>query len=299
MRKKLTLAMIFTLLLGLMLAGVALAQGHGGVHWGYEGEAGPEHWGELSPDFAACSAGKEQSPIDIPASAAVNPADLAFNYKPTAVTIVNNGHAIQVNYDAGSSIEVDGITYKLLQFHFHALSEHTVKGEHADMEMHLVHQNADGGLAVVGVLINKGAENPAYAPVWNHLPAEEGEPETISDETVNVNDLLPADRSYYRYNGSLTTPPCTEGVKWLMMTNPVELSEAQVAAFDAVMYDDYRPVQPFNARAFLLSSEVAPAVMPTTGGDPLATAPFGLVLAGMALLGIGLAIYAVRRRQPA
>jgi len=114
-----------------------------------------------------------------------------------------------------------------------------------------------------------------------------------------VNDLLPADRSYYRYNGSLTTPPCTEGVKWLLMTNPVELSEAQVAAFDAVMYDDYRPVQPFNARAFLLSSEVAPAAMPTTGGDPLATVPFGLVLAGMALLGIGLAIYAVRRRQPA
>lgn len=299
MRKKVTFVVVLTLLLSLMLAGVALAQGHGGVHWGYEGEEGPDHWGDLSPDFATCGTGKEQSPIDIPASAPINPADISFNYKPTAVTILNNGHTIQVNYDAGSSIEVDGITYNLLQFHFHALSEHTVKGEPADMEMHLVHQNADGGLAVVGVLINKGAENPAFAPVWNHLPAEESEPETISGETVNANDLLPANRTYYRYNGSLTTPPCSEGVKWLLMTAPVELSEAQVAAFEAVMHDNYRPVQPFNARAFLLSSEVAPAAMPTTGGEPLETAPFGLVLAGLASLGLGVTIYAVRRRQMA
>jgi len=165
-RNRLNIVVLGSLLASLILVTVAAASGP--VHWSYEGEAGPEHWGELSHDFAACSEGKEQSPIDVPGTATVNPADLTFNYQPTAVNILNNGHTIQVNYDVGSSLEVDGTTYNLLQLHFHATSEHTVGGKYSDMEMHLVHQSADGGYAVVGVMINRGAENAAFAPVWNN-----------------------------------------------------------------------------------------------------------------------------------
>jgi len=264
--KKLTvwrLVLALGLTVGLVaFAGVAIADEE--VHWTYEGEHGPEHWGELSPEFAACSEGREQSPIDIPAAASVNPADIVFNYQPTALNIVNNGHTIKVSYDEGSSIEVDGTTYNLLQFHFHALSEHTIKGEYSDVEMHLVHQSAAGGYAVVGVMLERGSENQAYALVWGHLPAEEGEPETIGGVTVKADDLLPAERTYHRYNGSFTTPPCTEGVKWFVMSTPVELSEAQVAAFEAIYDHNYRPVQPFNQRVFYAGG--APQALPVTGG---------------------------------
>jgi carbonic anhydrase len=207
------LAML-SLILGLcLILGVGIATAEGPVHWGYEGEHGPEHWGELSHDFVACSEGKEQSPIDIPASAPVHPAEIAFNYQPTDLNIVNNGHSVMVTYDQSSSMTVEDKTYNLLQFHFHHLSEHTLRGGCFDMEMHLVHQSEDGEYAVIGVMLERGAESSAYAPVWEHMPAEEGEPETTDGVTVNAESLLPAERTYYRYNGSFTAPPCTEGVK--------------------------------------------------------------------------------------
>ncbi len=295
--KKLTvlnLILVLGLIIGLMaFAGAAAASGP--VHWAYEGEEGPEHWGELSPDFAACSAGVEQSPIDIPQTASVNPADILFNYQPTALTIVNNGHTIKVDYDGGSSIEVDGATYNLLQFHFHALSEHTVNGNYSDVEMHLVHQSADGNFAVVGVMMNRGNENQAFAPVWDNLPAEEGEPETIGGVTVNADDLLPQERSYHRYNGSFTTPPCTEGVKWFVMNTPVELSEAQAAAFEQIYKDNFRPTQPFNDRAFLQTAELQPEELPVTGGVAF---PAAIALIGSGLLTTSVGLY-LRRRKAA
>lgn len=285
----------------LSFGGAALAQegGHNEVHWGYEGDIGPDRWGELNPDWALCSTGQEQSPVDIPASAPVNPANVVYNYDPTALNIVNNGHTIQVNYDPGSAIEIEGVTYELKQFHFHALSEHTVDGQYADMEMHLVHQSAEGGYAVVGVFINAGAENPAFAPVWDHLPTMAGEPETIAGVTVNADDLLPAERTYWRYNGSFTTPPCTEGVKWVVLNQDVNLSADQIGAFTAIMHDNYRPVQPRNDRTFLVTAATPPETLPVTGGvvaeQPSSNELPWAVMAGLALVVLGTA-FLLRQR---
>ncbi|MCP4363297.1 MAG: carbonic anhydrase family protein [Chloroflexi bacterium] len=211
----------------------------------------------------------------------VNPADIVFNYQPSALNILNNGHTIQANYDEGSSIEVDGKPYNLLQFHFHALSEHTINGNYSPMEMHLVHQSDDGNFAVVGVMLNNGGENAAYTPMFDNLPAQESEAETIGGVTVNADDLLPQDRGYYRYNGSFTTPPCTEGVSWFVMSTPVELSDAQISAFEQICNGNYRPVQPLNARTFPQAGEVTPQTLPVSGGQPF---PVTNVLVGVGLL---------------
>lgn len=291
MKKLTTLILILGLVLTL-IAGAVLADE---VHWGYEGEHGPEHWGDLSPEFAACSEGMEQSPVDIVATAPVNPAAIVFSYQPTALNIVNNGHTIKVDYDEGSSMEIEGKTYNLLQFHFHALSEHTIGGDYSDMEMHLVHQSGDGEYAVVGVMMERGAENAAYTPVWDNLPAEEGEVQTIEGVTVNAVDLLPADQSYYHYNGSFTTPPCTEGVKWFVLSTPVELSDAQISAFEAIYSANYRPVQPMNDRTFLSAEAAVPETMPATGGLAF---PLQGALLGLGALTAGVGLY-LRRRKAA
>ncbi len=285
---------LVALVVGLaVLTPVVLAEGP--VHWTYEGPEGPEHWGELSPDYALCSTGAEQSPIDIPAGAPVNPAGLGYNYQPSAVNIFNNGHTVQVNYDPGSTLQLDNDTYELVQFHFHAASEHTGNGQHAPMEMHLVHRNTSGGLAVVGVWLESGDENAAFAPVFNNLPATEGDPVAVPGETVNADNLLPGQRTYHRYSGSLTTPPCTQGVKWVMLNNPVELSATQIAAFTGLFDNNYRPVQPLNERAFLTGSQQpAPAALPATGGPAL---PIAGGLAGLGALGIVIGSYLYRRTR--
>ncbi len=218
------------------------------VHWGYEGEGGPEHWGDLEPEFAVCGTGVEQSPIDITNAADVDLANIGFDYGETAVNILNNGHTIQVNYDEGSHIEVDGKTYNLLQFHFHTPSEHEIDDQLAAGEMHLVHQSADGDYAVVGVLINEGAENSAFVPVWDNLPDHETEA-MVTGASVNAADLLPDTLTYNNYPGSFTTPPCTEGVNWMVLTNPVEMSADQIAAFSNIIGHNNRPAQPLGDRA--------------------------------------------------
>lgn len=217
------------------------------VHWTYEGEEGPAHWGTLSPDYATCSTGTSQSPIDITSPAQADLTNLAFHYQPSKVNILNNGHTVQVNYDEGSYMELDGVRYDLLQFHFHAPSEHAVNGELAEAELHLVHKNADGGLAVVGLLINAGAENPAFGSTWANLPAVKTPVQQI-DADVDAAAMLPAVQTTYRYVGSLTTPPCTEGVKWNVMVEPIEMSEAQLGAFTAIFEGNNRPVQPLEGR---------------------------------------------------
>jgi len=278
----------------LALAAPVAAKGEEG-HWSYEGDAGPTHWGDLSPEFAPCASGKEQSPVDVPASAPTDAEVVAFDYAPSAVNIVNNGHTIQVNYDAGSTIVLEGKTYELAQFHFHAPSEHQLANASSPMELHLVHKAADGELAVVGVMVESGAESAALAPAWAHLPATEGEPATIPGAAVDATGFLPSDRAYYRYEGSLTTPPCTEGVNWVLMKNPIQASEAQLAAFSGIIHANARPEQPLWDRQFLTAApstaSTVPAMLPATGAPGL---PIGTLLAaaGAALAAAG----AFRRR---
>lgn len=224
-----------------------------GAHWGYTGAGGPENWARYD-GCEACDEGMEQSPVDIPAGMPTHEADIEFSYVPMSLSIVNNGHTIQVNAARDSSIDVEGKTYKLLQFHFHALSEHTYAGQHSDMEVHFVHKSDDGQFAVVGVFLNKGEHNPAFGPVLSNLPQKAGESQYVNGVAINTIDLLPVEREYYRYDGSFTTPPCTEGVKWFVMAQPLELSAEQVSSFTALYDNNYRPVQPINNRKFKAGS---------------------------------------------
>ncbi len=222
------------------------------ISWGYQPENGPDVWERLSPTYRLCGVGKHQSPIDI-----VNPTPaklpaITFNYQSVSLNIHNTGNTIEVAYPKGSWIEVDGTKYHLLQFHFHAPSEHTVAGNPYDMEMHLVHESEDGTLAVIGGLIKSGSVNTAFSSFWHHLPSTDGESKQIESVVLNASDLLPSTTHTYRYDGSLTTPPCSEGVKWFVLTTPIEMSQTQIAAFKAIMDGNNRPVQPLNGRELLV-----------------------------------------------
>ncbi len=218
------------------------------VHWSYAGENGPSSWGTLAPAFAACAEGRAQSPINFMARSPQPLTPIVFDYRPTPLDIQHNGHTIQLTNEAGSSILLDGQRYEMNQLHFHAPSEHTVEGEHYPLEMHLVHRDRAGRLAVVGVLFELGAENPSLAQVWNHLPPEPGAPVRVEDGTVDAMDILPSTDSFYRYRGSLTTPPCTEQVRWAVLRTPVQLSDGQLSAFTSIVDHNNRPVQPLYDR---------------------------------------------------
>jgi carbonic anhydrase len=220
----------------------------GGAHWGYSGEAGPPRWGGLRPEFAACSTGRRQSPIDLGPATRQDLVDIQFDYRGAAAAIVNNGHTIQVDLDPGSSIGEDGVRYELAQFHFHVPSEHTVGGQAAPAEVHLVHKSPEGGLAVVGVLIQEGATHPAMTPLWGLLPSKVGPARRMPVE-VQAADLLPATRRTFRYDGSLTTPPCTEGVRWLIMVDPIAMSGEQIQALSRIVSPNARPVHPLAGRS--------------------------------------------------
>jgi len=225
------------------------------VHWGYEGEGAPANWEKLKPEFVLCGTGKSQSPIDIDKTykTAVDP--IGFAYKQTPLKIVNNGHAVQVNVEPGSTAMIDGAKYELVQFHFHAPSEHSVKGKLYDMEMHLVHKNESGDLAVAGVMMKKGQPNKIIQVLWDNLPAEVNKENVVSGISVDAASLLPKDRSAYHYYGSLTTPPCSEGVNWTVLKTPIEVSEEQVQKFRTLMgVENNRPVLDVNKR-FVLESK--------------------------------------------
>ena len=224
------------------------------VCWGYEAENGPDVWGQLSPEYGLCCVGIHQSPIDIVNPTPAELPTITFNYQPTSLNIHNTGNTIQVMYTKGSWIEIDGTKYHLLQFHFHAPSEHTVAGDLSDMEMHLVHKSEDGTLAVIGALIKSGGINTAFNSFWEYLPSATGESKQIESVILNAYDLLPSRKHTYRYIGSLTTPPCSEGVKWFVLTTPIEMSESQIAAFKAIMFGNNRPVQPLNGRELLVDT---------------------------------------------
>lgn len=236
-------------LAGLALTLACASAQEGAHHWSYKGHTGPMHWAALEQEFAACGAGREQSPIDIrpgTAEKAQLPA-IAFDYQPAPLKIVDNGHTIQVNYPPGSFITVDGQRYELQQFHFHKPSEEAIDGRHAAMVAHLVHKDDQGHLAVVAVLLNPGEVNPMVATLWNNLPARKGQ-EVASNVQINVADLLPPDRSYYTFAGSLTTPPCSEGVRWFVLKNPATLSAGEIGRFGQAYPMNARPLQPLNDR---------------------------------------------------
>lgn len=216
-------------------------------HWSYTGVDGPENWGELAPQFATCAVGTHQSPIDLAPAVYGDVPPIEFSYAPAPVTILNNGHTVQVDYPEGSSISLGGVRYQVAQYHFHAPSEHTIGGVSYPAELHIVHANDAGELAVVGILLTEGAANAALEPVLANLPVTTAPPVDLG-LTVDAADFLPVDHTSYRYNGSLTTPPCTEGVNWIVMSTPVEVSADQIARLNAVLAGNSRPVQAVNDR---------------------------------------------------
>ncbi|WP_229696081.1 carbonic anhydrase [Paenibacillus albidus] len=222
------------------------------AHWSYEGETSPEHWAELDQLFTTCKVGTAQSPINITHEKVKEDPGLSpiqTKYFPSRVSMVNNGHTIQVNLkNPDNQITIEGTSYTLQQFHFHLPSEHQIDGNNAEMELHFVHKSEDGKIAVLGALITAGAENTELNKLWSVLPAEESEQEVELDGMFDLNQLLPADMDSFRYQGSLTTPPCTEGVQWVVLEHPVQWSEAQVGKFEAIFPHDNRPVQSLGAR---------------------------------------------------
>jgi carbonic anhydrase len=247
--------------LGLVAPSFAVAQ----THWGYDGDAAPQNWAKLDPKFAMCGLGRNQSPIDIGGfvDAQLKPLKLSYathaheianhgDVAPGGATgILNNGHTVQVNYAPGSTLGVDGLTFELKQFHFHSPSENKIDGKQFPLEGHLVHADKEGNLAVVAVMFKEGPPNKLLAKLWEKMPANEGVKNALASG-LNVSQLLPASKDYYRYNGSLTTPPCSEGVRWFVMKNAVTASKAQIDLFvKAVGHPNNRPLNPVNARAVL------------------------------------------------
>ncbi|MFI8615235.1 carbonic anhydrase [Acidovorax sp. NPDC077693] len=216
-------------------------------HWEYKGKHGATHWGELEAGFEACARGAAQSPVNIRKTVKEALPALDFQYTPAAPTLLNNGHTVQVNMPAGSKLVVDGKPMELLQFHFHTPSEEAIGGKRAAMVAHFVHKAEDGTLGVVAVLIQPGKANAAWAPIFAHLPRA-GEQVTVNGLSLDASSLLPASKGYYSFAGSLTTPPCSEGVQWMVLKEPVKLSPQQINAFRHMYSANARPLQPINSR---------------------------------------------------
>ncbi|HEY2115146.1 MAG TPA: carbonic anhydrase family protein [Candidatus Angelobacter sp.] len=223
---------------------------HHPPHWSYEGPTGPDRWGDLNSDYSKCKTGSEQSPINITSSVASDLPAIEFHYTESALKIIDNGHTVQVTSDGRSSMTVGGKQYKLLQFHFHHPSEEQINGKSHDLVIHLVHQDAEGHLAVVAVLADQGPDNSVLKTIFNHLPRT-GEGEVTTGATINPAGLLPLNGGYYAFPGSLTTPPCSESVTWFVLKQPVTLSQSELEQFVKLYPHNARPVQPLHQRTVL------------------------------------------------
>jgi carbonic anhydrase len=232
---------------------LASGQEHKSGHWSYDGNEGPSHWGDLNPYFAPCKNGHRQSPIDIrnPQKADLPP--IRFDYKPSPLHIIDNGHTIMINNAPGSSFRVGDKQYALKQFHFHRPSEEKINGKTYDMVMHLVHADQDGNLAVVAILLESGKNNPLIQELWNNFPKEKEKEERLDTITINVANLLPADLGYYTFSGSLTTPPCSENVTWFVLKQPITVTGEEIEQFTKLYRHDARPTQPLYDRVVLES----------------------------------------------
>lgn len=229
-------------------------------HWSYSGEHGPAHWGSVAADDAICGNGKSQSPINLAAGTAKSGKDGNFkiNYEPGGLSLVNNGHTVEADVsDAADTVTFEGVSYRLAQFHFHTPSEHTLDGKSYPMEIHFVNKDASGHIVVVGVFVQAGSENTLFAPIFSDLPATASPEGTHAGPPVKVDisAVLPKERKAYVYMGSLTTPPCTEGVHWVVLAQPIEMSNAQIEAFKKLFHDNHRPLQKINGRDVLSETE--------------------------------------------
>lgn len=233
----------------LILATAGAAQEHHPTHdWDYGESQGPRHWGELKPEFALCNNGHHQSPIDILNPQKADLPKIQFNYKPSPLHIIDNGHTVMIKYAPGSFVSVSGKKYALQQFHFHRPSEETINGKGYEMELHLVHADEEGNLAVIAILLKEGEENPVVDTLWSDLPKEKDKEEAFENVLIDAAALLPANRGYYTFPGSLSTPPCTENVTWFVLKQPVAVSAAEIAQFSKLYRHDARPTQPLYDR---------------------------------------------------
>ncbi|MBI1364225.1 MAG: hypothetical protein GC134_09595 [Proteobacteria bacterium] len=222
---------------------------HAAPHWGYDGAGAPVYWGDLDESFKTCTTGNVQSPVDIrPNSEQANLSPLTLNYKTTGMHILNNGHTVQLNYDKGSTMQVGNDVYDLVQLHFHTPSENLIDGKRFPMEMHLVHKRGDGTLGVLGVMIQEGRANTTATRIWDNMPMQQQAETTIPGSDFNVLDLIPGDLHYYGFMGSLTTPPCTEGVHWHVLQTPITFSAEQIEQFRKAFAMNARPPQHLNGR---------------------------------------------------
>lgn len=220
------------------------------VPWGYAGDLGPEHWASLSPEYKTCGVGTRQSPIDIRDTIAVALEPIAFDYRPSAFSVLDDGHTVQVNVAPGNGITVMGRRYELVEFHFHRPSEERLNGRQFDMSAHLVHKDGQGRQAIVAVLLERGADNkaqPLLQTVWANLPLEKGEA-LQAQAQIDLNQLLPAERGYATYMGSMTIPPCSEGVLWMVLRQPVPLTTQQIDVFSRLYPMNARPLQAGSGR---------------------------------------------------
>ncbi len=228
----------------------AVAEPHVEEHWSYTGHTGPENWGKLKPDYERCAQGLRQSPINIQSSETLlGPAEpLRFQYRTSGGSVVHNGHTLQVDLEGDNTLTVRGDTYRLKQFHFHHPAEERINNRSFAMVAHLVHQNDAGQLAVVAVLMDPGTSNPLVRKVWTHLPVDVNDRVRLPSNLVNLNELLPADRRYYQFLGSLTTPPCSEGVLWMVLKGIQTIGQDELKLFGQLFPNNARPVQPRNGR---------------------------------------------------
>jgi len=232
---------------------VSRAQESHQPHWAYEGKDDPKHWGSLDPSFASCKIGHNQSPINITHPKLADLPELKFDYNAVPLSIINNGHTVMINYAAGSTLGVGDKVYTLKQFHFHHPSEEHIDGKGFDTVAHLVHADVDGHIAVLAILFKAGAATPLLDTLWKNIPPEKDKTVEVSSVSVNVKDLLPSQNGYYTYSGSLTTPPCTEGVTWYILKSTSSLSAEQLAAIAKLYPHDNRPTQNLNHREVLES----------------------------------------------
>jgi len=232
-----------------MLWSASASAESGAPIWSYEGESGPAKWGSLAPEYAVCGNGRAQSPIDLASTgAAARQPTVVLDYKPLPLTIMHNGHTVVVEVANGSRITIDGKPFELLQFHFHTPSEHTVDGKAFPAEVHFVHRAADGELAVIGAFIAGTSGRQAMAEIVALTPAGKSAPWTYSWVTVDPGRIMPTPKSFWSYGGSLTTPACGEGVRWMVEKAPLPLSKAHIALLGKAMGPNARPVQPVHGR---------------------------------------------------
>ena len=242
---------IFGCALGLTAAGGPQEHASPEHTWDYGASRGPSHWGELKPEYAPCKNGHRQSPIDIHDPQKADLPVIQFDYEPSPLNIVDNGHTIMINYSPGSFITVGGKRYELKQFHFHRPSEEKINGKGYEMTVHLVHADEKGNLAVVAVRLKKGEDNALVHTLWKDLPKEKEKIESEKDVQIDADGLLPSDHSYYTFLGSLTTPPCSEDVTWFILKHPVSVSAAEIEQFSKLYRNDARPTQPLYGRVVL------------------------------------------------